>query len=217
MWTWTFCLPISIYFSLCVHVCVWYPKPYWIVSLWVFMVLHVWVCHATARSSLEHLDGDWKDKPMDLYIRGKQKEWGGDRLSWLPGSSCLLITIWFYVDHLGKHKECGKSVCVCVCVCVSLFWNFLWVTRTGRKMWLEIWRTQPDLERKRNSPFSSWVPLRSWGLENGPERQTPRIQSPGHPWSVLVQGEYSHSPPKLTKSRARNWTSEQSSRQSLSQ
>lgn len=58
---------------------------------------------------------------MDLYIRGKQKEWGGDRLSWLPGSSCLLITIWFYVDHLGKHKECGKSVCVCVCFTILEF------------------------------------------------------------------------------------------------
>ena len=66
-------------------------------------------------------------------------------------SGCLLITVWFHVDHLGKHKECGK--CVCVCVCVSLVQSFIWVTRSGRKAWLEFWRIPPDLERKRTVHF----------------------------------------------------------------
>lgn len=156
------------------------------------MVLYVWVCHTIARSSLEHLDGDRKDKPMDIYIREEWKEWGGDGLSWLPASGCLLITIRFYVDHLGKHKECGKCVCVCFTIPEFSLGNQKW-----EEMWLEFWRIPPDLERKKNSPFSSSVPLRSWGLENGPEKQTPRTQGPGYPWSVLVQGEYSH-PPQRT-------------------
>ena len=75
-------------------------------------------------------------------------------------SGCLLITVWFHVDHLGKHKECGKCVCVCVCVCFTSPEFYL-----GNQKWEEsvvgILKDPTRPREEKNSPFSSSAPLRS--------------------------------------------------------